>query len=221
MATDEKAASVTRSARAQLLRGIYFILNEGDRDGTDVAARVLDAGVRVIQYRAKGVIVPEHVRALRKLTERRGALLIVNDDWQAAVALDCDGVHVGPGDAGFDDIASLRAWMGPDRIIGVSCGSVAEAARIDDAHAVDYAGVGAVYATNSKADAGEPIGIAGLAQIARAVSLPVAAIGGIDLSRLPAILETGVAMAAVISAISSAPDPGAAAAELTRAWSRA
>jgi thiamine monophosphate synthase len=75
-----------------------------------------------------------------------------------------------------------------------------------------------VYATSSKADAGDPIGIAGLRAVAAACSLPVAAIGGITLAVLPDVRETGVAMAAVISAISAASDPREATAALVRAW---
>jgi thiamine-phosphate pyrophosphorylase len=221
MATEQASAGLTRRSRAALLHGIYLIVNEGDADVVGLCERGLEAGVRVIQYRAKNVLVSEHVRALRTSTARYCALLIVNDDWRAAVAYDCDGVHVGPGDDGFSDLAALRSAIGPERLIGVSCGSVAEAAGLDIG-SIDYVGVGTVYATGSKPNAGEPIGVGGLSLIAKAVApLPVAAIGGIDAVRLSDVRATGAAMAAVISAVSAATDPGDAATELVKIWSRA
>lgn len=209
MATDE-------TARVALLRGIYVIINESD-DATSLARACLDAGVGVLQYRAKNGIDASHLEALRIMTRERGALLIVNDDWRAAAAFDCDGVHLGPDDDGFIDIEPVRAALG-SRLIGLSCGTVEEARQAVRLGA-DYIGVGAVYATASKADAGAPIGIEGLRRVAAAATMPVAAIGGITSENLADVRETGVAMAAVISAVSAAPDPGVAARDLVRMWS--
>jgi thiamine-phosphate pyrophosphorylase len=200
------------------LRGVYVIVNEGARDCTAVARGALDAGVHLIQYRAKRGINHVHLRVLRELTRAAGALLIVNDDWQAALAYGCDGVHLGPDDAGFVDVAPVRAALGA-RIIGLSCGTVEEARTAQHVGA-DYVGVGSVFATVSKADAGEPIGIAGLRRVAAATTLPVAAIGGIGRAQLPSVRASGVAMAAVISAVGDAPDPREAARELVEIWNR-
>jgi thiamine-phosphate pyrophosphorylase len=172
-----------------------------------------------VQYRAKHGIDVAHVRVLRELTRNVNALLIVNDDWRAAGAFDCDGVHLGPDDEGFVDITPIRGALG-DRLIGLSCGTVAEA-RAAERFGADYIGVGSVYATGSKADAGAPIGIGGLRVVAAATALPVAAIGGIDASRVTEVARTGVAMAAVISAIANAPDYEAAAAQLVDRWNAA
>ncbi len=210
---------VTRAARAAQLHGIYAIANEGADDPVSLVATALDAGVRIVQYRAKGGIVAERLRALRALTRERGALLILNDDARTALEFDCDGVHLGPGDRGFADVASIRAAFG-DRLIGLSCGTVAEA-RAASTRDVDYLGVGAGYATGSKDDAGAPIGLDGLTRVAGATTLPAAAIGGIDAVNLGAVARTGVAMAAVISAIANDPDPGAAALRLIRIWNAA
>ncbi len=201
-----------RVARAALLHGIYAIVNEGAPDPLVIASAALDAGVRIVQYRAKRGIVADRLRALRILTGDAGALLIVNDDWRAARAFACDGVHLGPDDNGFLDVTPVRAAL-PDALIGLSCGTIDEvraAERMD----VDYYGVGAVYATASKDDAGSPIGILGLMRVASAATRPVAAIGGIGAAQLADVRASGVAMAAVISALASAPDPRAAAAEL-------
>lgn len=198
------------------MRGIYAIVNESGRDPIGIARAALAGGVRIIQYRAKSGVVVATARALRAATLECGALCIMNDDAEAAMTHDFDGVHVGPDDRGFADVASLRAALG-ERLIGVSCGSIAEAVAAESGGA-DYIGVGPVYATQSKADAGEPIGIEGLARIAAATVLPVAAIGGIGLASIPSIRATGVAMAAVISAIADARDPRTAAEALVSMW---
>ena len=197
------------------MRGIYAILNE-ERDPVELARAILAGGVRIVQYRAKPGIVKEHASQLRALTRKHNALFIINDDWRAAQTFEADGVHLGPEDANFAELAAIREGLG-DRLIGLSCGTVEEA-RAAQAAGADYMGVGSVFATGSKSDAGEPLGIEGLKRVAAATSLPVAAIGGIDLQNLSAVRATGVAMAAMISAFSAASDPAAAAAQLVRMW---
>jgi thiamine-phosphate pyrophosphorylase len=206
-------ARVTRAARAELLHGIYVILDDGSQT-TTLARAVLDAGVRIVQYRAKNGIRPACARALRELTWERDCLLILNDDWRAALHYDCDGVHLGPGDDGFAAPPSVRDLM-QDRLIGLSCGTAGE---IRDAGDVDYLGVGPVFETQSKSDAGRPLGVDGLRRLGSASPLPVAAIGGISLARLGDVRRSGVAMAAVISAVASAPDPRTTAAALVSSW---
>jgi thiamine-phosphate pyrophosphorylase len=214
MATDE-STRVTRAERALLLRGIYVIVNEGAHDPLAIARAALDAGVRVVQYRAKAGIVQHNVQHLREMTRAVGALLIMNDDWRAALAYDCDGVHLGPDDNGFAHVAPVRDAL-ENRVIGLSCGTVEEA-RAAEAGGADYIGVGAVYATTSKADAGAPIGIDGLMRVAGACRLPVAAIGGIGTENLRDVRRSGVAMAAVISALTGH-DPRLAAESLAKIW---
>ncbi|HEX8805338.1 MAG TPA: thiamine phosphate synthase, partial [Candidatus Aquilonibacter sp.] len=162
MAADE-IALLKRQHRAEKLRGIYVIVNE-DARAPDLARAVLDAGVKVVQYRAKGGVNLGHIQLLRQFTLAHQALLIVNDDWRAALAYDCDGVHLGPDDEGFGDVATMRAALG-DRLIGLSCGTLDEV-RFANGEDVDYLGIGAVYATGSKADAGTPIGIDSLRALA-------------------------------------------------------
>jgi len=214
MATDAPS-ELTRARRTALLRGIYVVLNDGPTL-IALASAVLDSGVRVVQYRAKNGIDASRLRALREITLLRGALLVMNDDWRAALAFACDGVHLGPGDEGFGNVAPLRAAL-PEGIVGLSCGTVEET-RDAVAQGVDYLGVGAVYATDSKADAGAPIGITGLREIARRTVLPVAAIGGITAQRVADVRACGVAMAAVVSAVGDAPDPARASRELVALW---
>jgi thiamine-phosphate pyrophosphorylase len=210
-------ARVTRAARADLLHGIYAILNDEMRT-LDLARAVLDAGVRIVQYRAKNGIRSECARALRELTRERDALLILNDDWRAAIACDCDGVHLGPDDDGFAAAAVRHAMQ--ERLIGLSCGTAGE---IRDAGGsdVDYLGIGPVFETSSKSDAGRPLGIDGLRSLVRQTLLPVAAIGGITIAHLAEIRHSGVAMAAVISAVTSAAQPHTATERLVSQWSAA
>jgi thiamine-phosphate diphosphorylase len=210
-----ETALVTRARRAALLHGIYAIVNE-EPGVLGTANAALDAGVRIVQYRAKRGIDTLHLEQLRVRTRSYGSLLIVNDDWRAALAFDCDGVHLGPDDEGFAAVAPVRAALG-ERLIGLSCGTIAEVLAANDAD-VDYVGAGAVYATGSKADAGAPIGIAGVTAVAMASHYPVAAIGGIGVEQIGAVRASGVAMAAVISAIAGAPDPGLAARGLVERW---
>lgn len=198
------------------LRGIYAIVNEDERDAVAIARAALEGGVRIVQYRAKSGIVVEHALALRDLTRAYHALFILNDEWRAVQTYGADGVHVGPDDAQSHEMAQIRSALA-GRILGVSCGTEEEA-RAAQACGADYIGVGSVYATGSKADAGDPIGIDGLTRVARSTALPVAAIGGIGLAALPEVRATGVAMAAVISAISHARDPRTAASALVHTW---
>jgi thiamine-phosphate pyrophosphorylase len=214
VATDE-VALVKRARRAESLHGIYVIVNE-DARAPELARAVLDAGVKIVQYRAKRGVNLGHIQLLRQFTLAHQALLIVNDDWRAALAYDCDGVHLGPDDEGFGAVATVRAAFG-DRLIGLSCGTLDEV-RFANAEDVDYLGIGSVYATASKADAGAPIGIDGLRALAAESWSPVAAIGGIGLARIDEVRAAGVAMAAVISAIADAPDAKAAAQALVERW---
>lgn len=210
-----RVASDARARRASRLHGIYAILNDS-HDTVERASAVIGAGVRVLQYRAKKGVVAETIAALVACARRRGALLIVNDDVAAAVDFDCDGVHLGPGDRGFDDVAGVRRVMN-DRLIGLSCGTPLEV-RAANREDVDYVGAGSVFATRSKDDAGDPIGIGGLERIAAESRFPVAAIGGIDEANVAEVARCGVAMAAVISAIAGAVDTAGAAKRLVRAW---
>ncbi len=204
-----------RAQRIARLHGIYAIFNEGPGI-VERAASVLSVGVRIVQYRAKHGIDEPHLRALRSLTSAQDALLILNDDWRAAVRFDCDGVHLGPDDAGFGDVATVRAAM-RERVIGLSCGTPDEV-RCANATDIDYAGVGSVYATPSKSDAGPAIGVERLRALGKLSRVPVAAIGGVTAANIGEIRAAGVAMAAVIGAIATAPDAAIAARDLITNW---
>lgn len=198
------------------LRGIYALV-EPERHGDPVAyvEALMRGGIRLVQLRAKRGIAPELLDAMVARVRAVEGIAIVNDD--VALALRADGVHLGQEDAAELDLTEVRARLG-SRVIGLSCGTPAEARAVDDG-IVDYLGVGPIFATGSKIDAGRPIGVNGVRVVVEASALPVAAIGGIALASLPQARETGAAMAAVISALANAVEPEAAARAFVRAWS--
>ena len=180
----------------------------GSRDVRDVVASALEAGARAIQLRNKGDSAWELLalgRDLRAMTRERGALLFVNDRVDVALALEADGVHVGPQDL---PVAVVRTIAPSGFLVGRSADDPEVARRAVDEGA-DYIGCGTVYATTTKSDAGEGIGLSGLEAVVRAVRVPVVAIGGITLDRAPEVAATGAAGVAVVGAVMSAPDPAA------------
>ncbi len=209
---------MNRADARALLRGPYAIVNEAPGAERIVEA-VLAAGIRIVQYRAKEGIDPERLRAFCERVQSQGALAIGNDDWRAARAAGCDGVHLGPGDDGFEEPARVRA-LWPEAILGLSIG-LPDEARAIDVRAVDYLGVGAVFATASKPDAGDPIGLDGLRAVVDATTLPICAIGGITSERLASVRASGAMMAATISALAATADPLDAARRFVAAWEAA
>ncbi len=204
------------------IAGLYVITDcvlRPDRSHVDVAKAALAGGARIVQLRDKTSPlsrVLEEGREIRRLTREAGALFIVNDRVDVAMALDADGVHLGPDD--FPP-AEARRLLGAERIVGVSVNSVeeAEAALRDGA---SYLGVGAIFGTTTKADAGAPIGLERLKEIKRATPLPVVAIGGIALNNIRSVAEAGADAAAVVSAVVCAEDMVAATRALVKRFAR-
>jgi len=151
----------------------------------------------------------ETAEKIKELTEEADIPLIVNDRLDVALAVDADGVHVGQDDM---PAALARQLMG-GKIVGVSATTVEEALQAQ-ADGADYLGVGPIYPTGTKPDAVPPIGLEGLAQIVRAVEIPVVAIGGISEENAAEVIACGAEGVAVISAVVSAPDIAAAARHL-------
>jgi thiamine-phosphate diphosphorylase len=185
------------------------------RSHREVVEAALRGGATMVQYREKNASTRQMIEdalELRHLCRAHNAPFIVNDRVDVALAVDADGVHVGQ-----DDMpASLaRKMIGREKILGVSAENVeqARAAIVDGA---DYLGVGTLFATATKADAGEPIGLLGLEKIARVSTIPMVGIGGINLSNAASVIRAGAAGVAVISAIVSADDVERAARGLKR-----
>jgi thiamine-phosphate diphosphorylase len=200
--------------RRALLRGIYALV-EPERAAPEPFVRALLAGgIRLVQIRAKRGIARATLTNIVALVRAAGGCTIVNDDVDAALL--ADGVHLGQEDVLEHDLRTVRERLG-DRIIGLSCGTPAEARAADPA-LFDYLGIGPMFATGSKADAGPPIGVAGVRAVVAATALPTAAIGGIGLDAIPLVRESGATMAAIISALYAGADPSVTARALVRAW---
>jgi thiamine-phosphate pyrophosphorylase len=145
-------------------------------------------------------------RALKQALEGTGALLIVNDDVEAAIAIGADGLHIGQEDM---DAHKARTMIGPDMILGLSVETAPLAAAVDPG-LVDYTGVGPVFATPTKADHKQPIGFDGLAKLVKASPVPSVAIGGLKADHVAQVFAAGAKGVAVVSAICGTPDPEAA-----------
>ena len=198
------------------MTGIYALVEPAAHpDPLAYVDALLRGGIRLVQIRAKGGIAVALLDAVVTRVRAAGGTAIVNDDVE--LALRADGVHLGQEDAAALDLAGVRSRLGP-RLIGLSCGTPAEARAVDPRH-VDYIGVGPIFATPSKADAGGPIGVNGVRVVVAASPVPAAAIGGITLAGIPRVRESGAAMAAIISALARSGDPEATARAFVQAWS--
>lgn len=182
----------------------------------DLVAAAIRGGATVIQLRDKAWparLLLEAGRRLMEITRPAGVLLIVNDRVDVALALDADGVHVGPDDI---PVAEARRILGPRKIVGASAATVGEA-RQAEADGADYVGVGSLFPTASKPDAGEAIGPAALRPIKAAVAIPVVAIGGITHANAADAIRAGADGIAVISAVMAAEDVAGAARRILEA----
>ena len=187
------------------MRGYYFITDAKltkaniERDTVNAIA----GGATVVQYRQKtGPSAVLYAEALKLKVLCKDACFIVNDRIDIALAVDADGVHIGPHDL---PLPVVRRLMPADKLIGVSVTSLA-AAREAAAAGATYLGVGPVFATNTKADAGPPLGLSLLREIRQACDLPLVAIGGITHANAPDVIAAGADMVCAISAVVSAPD---------------
>jgi thiamine-phosphate pyrophosphorylase len=196
------------------------------RPVADVVRAAVAGGVTAVQVRDKTASRRELLALTRAvqaaLADRPDVALWVNDAVDVALLAGVDGVHLGQ-----DDLppAEVRALLGPDRLLGFSVSSVAEldVARALPAGTVDLVGVGPVWTTPTKPDAGSalgPDGVRALAGAARAAGFTTVAIGGVDVDRTAEVAATGVDGVCVVSAICAAPDPDAAARALRSAIDR-
>ncbi len=178
----------------------------------EAVEQAVQGGCTVVQLREKdctSLEFYETARSIKKITDRYGVPLIINDRVDIALAVDADGVHVGQSDL---PASVVRRILGPDKIIGVSAGTLAEALQAE-AEGADYLGVGAMYATSTKEDA-DVTTIEELKEIRKAVGIPIVVIGGINKNTLENFKGYGINGLAVVSAVIAADDIKAAAGEL-------
>ena len=206
--------------RPVLPAGLYGITAErfsAGRSNVDIALAMIAGGIKVIQYREKladkslATMMAE-CRAIRRLTRDAGVLFIINDFPQIAVAVDADGVHVGQDDL---PVPEVRRLIGPDRLIGLSTHSPAQAAAAVECGA-DYLGVGPLFATQTKDNVGAPVGLGYLDHVASHCALPFVAIGGIKESNLGTVLAHGARTVCLVTGIVGAPDVEATVRRLQR-----
>lgn len=185
----------------------------------DVVAEALQAGARAVQLREKRqpprTVLPL-ARRLRAATRHAGALFFVNDRIDLALAVDADGVHLGPDDM---PVRAARRVAPCGFLIGYSADN-ADIARAAVRDGADYIGCGTLYPTTTKPDAGEVTGIEGLRRIVRAVNVPVVGIGGVRPDRARAVIGAGAAGCAAVGAIMAARSPAGAVREFLRAAGR-
>ena len=188
-------------------------LKEGE-SLVSVAESVLQNGATFLQIREKDLDeerFEEESEKLKALCKTYRVPFVVHDSVEIALQCDADGVHVGQSDIRGRDI---RAMIGPDKILGISAGTVEEAVAAERAGA-DYIGVGAVFDTSTKKIT-RAMGVEELRDISQSVSIPVVAIGGINAGNILQLSGSGVDGVAVVSAIFGAEDPGRATAELRK-----
>jgi thiamine-phosphate pyrophosphorylase len=185
-------------------------------DRLDVASAALAAGAPVIQVRSKertDAELYELVCRVREECAAHGAICIVDDRLHVAVATGAHGAHVGEHDL---PVTAARRVLGSTAVLGATARNPADAAAHEAAGA-SYLGVGPVYATTTKVGLPHPLGAAGVAAVAAAVTIPVIAIAGVTAERVPELLDAGAHGVAVIGALANAEDPVRATEELLRA----
>lgn len=216
-------AGRTHGERLARLHGLYVLTDSTlrtDRGAELIAETAMENGAEVVQLRDKGLLTPQLAALARQLNQKARAtdkLFIVNDRVDVALASDADGVHLGPGDMEPKD---ARRLLGPDKLVGVSVSTQEEAAAA--APYASYFGVGAIFGSTTKGDAGAPIGVQRIREIKNAFpTFPVVAIGGINPGNIALVAQAGADAAAVISAVVSAPDMAAAVRDLRRRFAAA
>jgi thiamine-phosphate pyrophosphorylase len=196
------------AARPHSLSGLYIILDPSvcpARPLVEVLSAAADAGASLFQYRNKTASMKDayvEALALRQAAARAGAFFIVNDRCDLAVAVNADGVHLGQGDLPLD---LARKVMGPDKLIGISTHNP-DQVRKAIAGKPDYLGFGPIFKPGSKQDHDPVVGLEGLRAIRALTSLPIFAIGGIQLDQVQDVMRARADGVAVISAILKAGD---------------
>jgi len=196
------------AARPYSLSGLYIILDPSvspARPLVEVLTAAAEAGASLFQYRNKTASMKDayvEVLALRQAAAKAGVLFIVTDRCDLALAVNADGVHLGQGDLPLD---LARKVMGPDKLIGISTHNP-DQVREATTGKPDYLGFGPIFKPGSKQDHDPVVGLEGLHAMRALTSLPVFAIGGIQIDQAGEVMRAGANGVAVISAILKAPD---------------
>lgn len=216
--TLQRAVGITSESLERLARARLYVLIDGgpsEEEFTGLVRSLVEAGVDVLQLRDKALDdrrLVERARQLRRLTDPSDTLFVMNDRPDLAALARADGVHVGQEELAVKD---ARTIVGPDALVGVSVHSI-EQARQAVLDGAGYLGVGPVFASGTKRFEEFP-GPDLLRAVSGEIRLPAFAIGGITRENLPEVLRAGFRRIAVSGAITTSPDPAAAARELLAA----
>ena len=197
---------------------VYVIADpdQTDRDLVEVVDLALSGGATAVQLRAKGV-TDRHAfelgTAISARCKNQGAIFAVNDRLDLALALGADGVHLGVDDLPLE---VARGLVGADWVIGYSP-ETDEQARTAAARGASYLGVGPVFGTGSKPDAGSAIGLDVLRHRVAIAGIPVVGIGGIQADNAAQVIAAGAVGIAVVGAVLRAGDPASATRALAEA----
>lgn len=199
-----------QNAKPAFPAGIYGITAEkfsAGRSNIEVARRMIEGGIRIIQYREKRphksfAQMLEECRAIRALTREAGVLFVINDYLGLALLVDADGVHVGQDDF---PVPEVRRLIGPNKLIGLSTHGPEQAAAAVEAGA-DYIGVGPIFTTRTKEDVCAPVGLGYLDHVVRTCPLPFVAIGGIKEHNLGEVMAHGAKTICLVTEIVGAED---------------
>ncbi len=200
-----------------VLPTLYVILDAGmlTEPAGETAQKMMDAGVKLLQYRAKNAVAREvwaESRAIAEAARQAGCAFIVNDRPDVAYLAGADGVHVGQDDL---DVEQARQVIGPKRWVGVSTHNL-EQFQQAAASSADYIAVGPIFQTGSKANPDPVVGTELLRRVRPLTEKPIVAIGGISLDRAAEVMAAGADSVAVISDILKAKDPSVMAREFIR-----
>ncbi|HHE31296.1 MAG TPA: thiamine phosphate synthase [Chlorobaculum parvum] len=196
-------------------RRLLCVITDQHTNPVELARMALEGGAGMVQLRRKstsGRDLFEWTLRIQALCREHGALFIVNDRVDIALASHADGVHLGQQDM---PVTSARKLLGTETLIGVSVSNTAEAAKAAKDGA-DYLGAGHIFPTGSKEKPMPPIGTAAIRPIIEASKLPVIAIGGIEVCNAAEVIAAGASGVAVISAVSGSEDPVVATRELVK-----
>ncbi|KXZ22840.1 thiamine-phosphate diphosphorylase [Bacillus nakamurai] len=208
---------MTRISREMMkdVLSVYFIMgsNNTSTDPVSVVRKAVQGGATLFQFREKGsgslngedrfVFAKE----VQDVCRQAGIPFIINDDVELALRLEADGVHIGQEDA---NAAETRAAIG-DMILGVSAHNISEVKQAE-ADGADYVGLGPIYPTETKKDAQAVQGVSLIEAVRRqGIAIPIVGIGGITIANAAPVIEAGADGVSMISAVSQAEDPEAAA----------
>lgn len=203
---------------------VYLVLDPdlcgGIQGMIDTTRAAVQNGATCVQLRAphwKKRALVECGRELNKVLRGFNVPLIINDHADVCLAVDAEGLHIGQDDLSAQD---ARAIIGPDKVLGLSVSNAKELAKVDISF-VDHLGIGPIFSTSTKTDAGVALGIDGFAEVASCKPCPVVAIGSVKVPIVGDLIRAGADGVAVVSAICGQTDPGAATKKLAAAVAHA